>query len=61
MIFELHTGETFEEGTMVAEGHATQVFFDPKTDEVIPRPARFLRAVARLEGRSEESFVAEQG
>jgi acyl-CoA thioester hydrolase len=61
MIFELRTGEIFEKGAVVAEGHATKVFFDPKTDEVIPRPAWFLRAVARLEGRSEESFVAEQG
>src|ERR687896_1280916 len=46
MDFELRTGETFEEGRGVAEGFAAQVFFDPKTDEVIPRPDWFLPAVA---------------
>ena len=61
MDFELRTGETFEEGTLVAEGFAAQVFFDPETNEVIPRPDWFLPAVARLEGRSEESFVLEEG
>ena len=57
MVFELRTGETFEEGTLVAEGSAAQVFFDPKTGEVRPRPEWFLPAVAKLEGRPEESFV----
>ncbi len=57
MVFELRTGETFEEGTLVAEGSAAQVFFDPKTGEVKPRPAWFLPAVAKLEGRPEESFA----
>jgi acyl-CoA thioester hydrolase len=61
MIFELRTGETFEKGTLVAEGHAAQVFFDPKAEEVTSRPDWFLPAVARLEGRSEESFVPEKG
>ena len=61
MIFELRTGETFEGGTPVAEGHAAQVFFDPATDEVIPRPDWFLPAVAKLEGRPAESFVPEKG
>ena len=57
MVFELRTGETFEEGTLVAEGSAAQVFFDPKTGEVKPRPDWFLPAVAKLEGRPEESFA----
>jgi acyl-CoA thioester hydrolase len=61
MIFELRTGETFEEGTLVAEGHAAQVFFDPETEAVIPRPDWFLPAVAKLEGRSEDSFHPEEG
>jgi acyl-CoA thioester hydrolase len=59
MDFELRTGETFEEGIVVAEGYAAQVFFDPRTDEVIPRPDWFLPAVAKLEGRPEESFIPE--
>ena len=29
MDFELRTGETFESGTLVAEGSAAHVFFDP--------------------------------
>jgi acyl-CoA thioester hydrolase len=57
MDFELRTGETFEDGTLVAEGSAAQVFFDPKTGEVNPRPDWFLPAVAELEGRPEESFA----
>jgi acyl-CoA thioester hydrolase len=60
MDFELRTGETFEEGPVVAEGFAAQVFFDPETDEAIPRPDWFLPAVAKLEGRSEESFIPEE-
>ncbi len=56
MDFELCTGETFARGTLVAEGSAAQVFYDPKTGEVKPRPDWFLPAVARLEGRPEESF-----
>jgi acyl-CoA thioester hydrolase len=60
MAFELRTGETFEEGAVVAEGFAAHVFFDPKTDEVQPRPDWFLPAVAKLEGRPEESFVPEE-
>jgi acyl-CoA thioester hydrolase len=61
MDFELRTGETFEEGLVVAEGYAAQVFFDPKTEEVIPRPEWFLPAVAKLEDRAEESFAPEGG
>ena len=61
MIFELHTGEIFEQGTLVAEGHAAQVFFDPKAEEVTSRPGWFLPAVAWLEGRSKESFAPEEG
>jgi acyl-CoA thioesterase FadM len=48
--------EFFEEGTLAAEGSAAQVFFDPKIGEVQPRPEWFLPAVAKLEGRPEESF-----
>ena len=60
MDFELRTGESFERGTLVAEGFAAQVFFDPKTDEVIPCPNWFLPAVAKLEGRPEELFAPEK-
>jgi acyl-CoA thioester hydrolase len=59
MDFELRTGETFEKGLVVAEGYAAQVFFDPKTEAVIPRPEWFLPAVAKLEDRPEESFAPE--
>ena len=58
--FELRTGETFEEGPVVAEGYAAQVFFDHKTEEVMPRPEWFLPAVTKLEGRPEESFAPER-
>jgi acyl-CoA thioesterase FadM len=61
MMFELRTGETFKEGTLVAEGHTAQVFFDPIAEEVTSRPDWFLPAVAKLEGRYEESFVPEEG
>ena len=61
MDFELRTGETFEEGLVVAEGYAAHVFFDPTTEEVRPRPEWFLPAVAQLEGRPEESFATEKG
>jgi acyl-CoA thioester hydrolase len=61
MDFELRTGETFEKGLVVAEGYAAQVFFDPETEEVIPRPEWFLPAVAKLENRPEESFNPEKG
>ncbi len=57
MDFELRTGETFEGGTLVAEGFAAHVFFDPETGEVRPRPGWFLPAVARLEGRPQGSFA----
>ena len=60
MDFELRTGEAFENGLVVAEGSAAHVFFDPKTDEVKPRPDWFLPAVAKLEDRPEESFVPEE-
>ena len=59
MDFELRTGETFESGPVIAEGYAGHVFFDPATEEVIPRPGWFLPAVARLEGRPEASFIPE--
>ncbi|MGH3085891.1 MAG: acyl-CoA thioesterase [Rubrobacteraceae bacterium] len=56
MDFELRTGESFETGTLVAEGSAAHVFYDPEKNEVRPRPDWFLSAAADLEGRSEESF-----
>lgn len=57
MDFELRTGETFEEGTLAAEGFAAHVFFDPATDQVTPRPGWFLTTVAVLENRPEDSFI----
>ena len=60
MDFELRTGETFEEGLVVADGYAAHVFFDPKTEEVRPRPDWFLPAVAKLEGRPKEAFAPEE-
>jgi acyl-CoA thioester hydrolase len=59
MDFELRTGETFESGPVVAEGFAAHVFFDPTSDEVRPRPGWFLPAIAKLEGRPEDSFAPE--
>lgn len=58
MDYELRSGERFEEGRAVAEGTSVQVFFDPETEEVRPRPEWFLSTVAAIEGRPEESFVA---
>ena len=60
MDFELRTGESFESGLVVAEGYAAHVFFDPKTEEVKPRPDWFLPAVAGLEDRPEKSFTPEK-
>ncbi len=57
MGYELRVGESFEEGRVVAEGESAQVFYDPRTGEVKPRPEWFLPAVAELEGRPEESFA----
>ena len=59
MTFELRTGESFEGGTLVAEGSAAQVFFDPTTEDVRPRPDWFLPAVAELEASPEATFVPE--
>jgi acyl-CoA thioester hydrolase len=56
MDFELRVGETFENGTLAAEGSAAHVFFDPLENAVQPRPDWFLPTVAKLEGRTEESF-----
>ena len=56
MDFELRTGETFEEGTLAAEGSAAHDFFDPLQGAVQPRPDWFLPAVAKLEGRPEVAF-----
>jgi acyl-CoA thioester hydrolase len=60
MDFELRTGETFEEGVVVPEGYAAQVSFDPKTDEVIPCTDWFLCAVAKLEGRHEDTSIPQE-
>ena len=57
MDFEMRTGASFDEGTLVADGSAAHVFFDPVTNEVKPRPEWFLSAVAALEGRAGSSFV----
>jgi acyl-CoA thioester hydrolase len=59
MEYELRVGESFEDGRVVAEGESAQVFYDPLTDEVQPRPEWFLPAVAELEGRPDESFAPE--
>ena len=59
MDFELRTGETFEDGVIVAEGSAAHVFFDPLENTVQPRPGWFLPTVAELEGRPEASFSPE--
>ena len=59
MEFELRTGETFEDGAIVAEGSAAHVFFDPLENMVQPRPGWFLPTVAELEGRPEASFSPE--
>jgi len=60
MEYELRVGESFEAGRVVAEGESAQVFYDPHTGEVKPRPEWFLPAVAELEGRPEESFAPER-
>jgi acyl-CoA thioester hydrolase len=59
MDFELRTGEAFDAGTVVADGSAAHVFFDPVENAVRPRPDWFLPAVAVLEGRPEGSFARE--
>ncbi len=59
MDFEVRKGDSFENGTIICEGSAAHVFFDPTSAEVQPRPDWFLTAVAGLEGRTEESFVPE--
>ena len=56
---ELRAGDSYEVGRLLAEGTSAQVFYDPKTEEVRPRPEWFLRTVATLEGRPEESFAPE--
>jgi acyl-CoA thioester hydrolase len=60
MEYELRVGESFDAGRVVAGGESAQVFYDPQTDEVKPRPEWFLPAVAELEGRPEESFAPER-
>lgn len=57
MDYELRTGESFDEGSTVAEGTSAQVFYDTETEEVRPRPEWFLATVAGLENRPEKSFA----
>jgi acyl-CoA thioesterase FadM len=52
-------GETYGSGTLVAEGSAAHVFFDPLENTVQQRPDWFLRTVAKLEGRPEAAFFPE--
>ena len=59
MDFELRTGESFEGGTLAAEGSAAHVFYDPGSGEVRARPDWFLSAVAELERRPEKDFAPE--
>ena len=59
MDFELRTGETYGGGTLVAEGFAAHVFFDPLENTVRPRPDWFLPTVAKLEGWPDSSFSPE--
>ena len=59
MDYELRSGESFEDGRVVAEGTSAQVFYDIASGEVRPRPDWFLSTVAALENRPEESFAAE--
>ena len=56
--YELHAGEDYASGRLVAEGSSAQVFFDPETGEALLRPEWFLAAIAELEDCSEESFVS---
>ena len=56
---ELRAGRSLETGRLVAEGSSAQVFYNPETEEVQPRPDWFLSTIAKLEGRPEESFVPE--
>ena len=56
---ELRAGRSFETGRLVADGSSAQVFYNPETEEVQPRPDWFLSTIAKLEGRPEESFVPE--
>jgi acyl-CoA thioester hydrolase len=58
---ELRAGQSYENGRTVAEGTSAQVFYDPKTEEVRPRPEWFLATVAGLENRVEESFAPSKG
>lgn len=57
MDYELRSGESFEEGRVVAEATSAQVFYDIASGEVRHRPEWFLPTVVALEDRPEESFV----
>ncbi|MCA1728814.1 MAG: acyl-CoA thioesterase [Actinobacteria bacterium] len=59
MDYELRTGESFDAARTVAECTSAQVFYEPRTEEVRPRPDWFLPAVAVIEGRPEDSFAPE--
>ena len=58
---ELRVGESYESGRTLAEGTSAQVFYDPKTEGVRPRPEWFLITVAGQENRAEESFAPSEG
>ncbi len=58
---ELRAGESYENGRTVAEGTSAQVFYDPKTEEVRPRPEWFLATVAGLENRAEFHLAPSKG
>ena len=58
MEYEIRAGDSFDSGTPVATGDSAQVFYDPKTGEVTPRPEWFLPTVAELEGRPEDAFLS---
>lgn len=61
MEFELRCGDSFEAGRHVADGYAVHVFYDSDSGEKQPRPDWFLAAVADLEHRPQESFLAHTG
>ena len=58
---ELRAGESYETGRTVAEGTSAQVFYDPKTEEVRPRPEWFLATVAALEDRAQFHLAPSKG
>lgn len=57
MDYELRSGESFEDGRVVADGTSAQVFYDTASGEVRPRPEWFIPTIAALEDRPEGSFA----